>query len=176
MADIFDNTILCKKCGTKMEKKNLVKDNFSFRALVCPKCNETIIHPLDEQEYKKYLDLKNKEFKVKMRQVGNSYTVSIPKEIVSFMSNFMNDFSEQEDDMDKMVRLCIQDLGKLSLNFEAFDNLNEKNARVVKQREYKVIKNNQPIIHIKEFSDSANPKNNKKYIFKKKLEDKNNDR
>jgi len=171
MTDIFDNTILCKKCGTKMQKTTFVKDNFSFRALICPHCNEKIIHPLDEQEYQKYLDLKNKEFKVKMRQVGNSYAVSIPKEIVSFM----NDFAEEENMMDKMVKLCIQDLGKLSLNFEAFNHDN-KNTRIIKQREYKVIKNDKPIIHIKEFSDSANPKNNKRYIFKKRLEDKDNDR
>jgi hypothetical protein len=46
-----------------------------------------------------------------MRLVGNSYAVSIPKEIVSFMK-------EQEKIMDDMVRLCFEDIGKLSLNFE----------------------------------------------------------
>jgi hypothetical protein len=170
MVDIFDNTILCNKCGEKMQKTNIIKDGFSFRALVCPKCNEKIIHPLDEKEYKKYLELKNKEFQVKMRQVGNSYTISIPKEIVSFMDNFMD---EEKKLMNQMVKLCFQDFGKLSLDFEAindFKNLNNKNTRVIKQSEYKIIKNNKPIVHIKEFSDSANPKNNKKYIFKKQEE------
>jgi DNA-directed RNA polymerase subunit M/transcription elongation factor TFIIS len=110
MADIFENPILCKRCNTRMQKAQLTKDHFLFRALVCPKCNYKIIHPLDEQEYYKFKNLKNKEFRVKMRIVGNSYTVSIPKEIVSFMK-------EQEKIMDDMVRLCFEDIGRLSLNF-----------------------------------------------------------
>ena len=110
MADIFDNTILCKKCDSKMQKGSIVKGGFIFRALICPKCNEKIIHPLDQQEYDKFINLKNKEFHVKMRLVGNSYAVSIPKEIVSFMK-------EQEKIMNDMVRLCFEDFGKLSLDF-----------------------------------------------------------
>src|SRR4030043_2265243 len=110
MTDLFDNTILCNKCNTKMQKAQIVKNHFLFRALVCPKCNEKIIHPADEQEYSKFIGLKNKEFHVKMRLVGNSYAVSIPKEIVSFMP-------EQEKIMNDMVRLCFEDIGKLSLNF-----------------------------------------------------------
>src|SRR4030042_6810975 len=107
MADIFDNTILCKKCNIKMQKAQLVKNHFLFRVLVCPKCNEKIIHPADEQEYNRFINLKNKEFHVKMRLVGNSYAVSIPKEIVLFMR-------EKEKIMNDMVRLCFEDMGKLS--------------------------------------------------------------
>jgi len=110
MTDIFDNKILCRKCNTKMEKAKISKNGFLFRVIVCPKCNEKIMHPIDKQEYNKFINLKNKEFKVKMRLVGNSYTVSIPKEIVSFMS-------EQEKIIDNMVRLCFEEMGRLSLNF-----------------------------------------------------------
>lgn len=113
--DIFDNTILCRKCNTKMQKAKIVKNGFLFRAVICPKCNEKIIHPADEQEYHKFINLKNKEFHVKMRLVGNSYAVSIPKEIVSFMK-------EQEKIMDDMVRLCFEDMGRLSLNFREEEN------------------------------------------------------
>ena len=108
--DIFDNTILCKKCDTKMVKAKIAKNGFLFRAMVCPKCNEKLIHPVDEQEYHKFVNLKNKEFKVKMRLVGNSYAVSIPKEIVLFMH-------EQEKVMDDMVKLCFEEMGRLSLDF-----------------------------------------------------------
>ncbi len=94
-----------------MQKAKLVKNGFVFRIVVCPKCNDKIIHPVDEQEYNKFINLKNKEFRVKMRLVGNSYAVSIPKEIVLFMR-------EQEKMMDEMVRLCFEDFGRLSLNFE----------------------------------------------------------
>ena len=110
MTDIFDNTILCGKCNTKMQKANILKNGFNFRAMVCPKCHEKIIHPADVSEFNKFNDLKNKEFRVKMRLVGNSYAVSIPKEIVSFMK-------AQEKIMDDMVKLCFEDFGKLSLNF-----------------------------------------------------------
>jgi ABC-type methionine transport system ATPase subunit len=111
--DIFNNTILCNKCGKKMQKAQVVKNGFLLRVMICPNadCNEKIIHPVDEQEYSKFINLKNKEFHVKMRLVGNSYAVSIPKEIVSFMN-------AQNSIMDEMVRLCFEDFGRLSLNFE----------------------------------------------------------
>ena len=110
MTDIFDQKILCKKCDKLMKKETIERNGFRLRTLVCDKCNDKIIHPVDEQEYHKFKDLKNKEFKVKMRLVGNSYAVSIPKEIVSFME-------EQQSIMDEMVKLCFEDFGKVSLDF-----------------------------------------------------------
>lgn len=144
-----------------MKKAQLAKNGFLFRALVCPnqKCNEKIIHPVDEQEYNKFVNLKKKEFHVKMRLVGNSYAVSIPKEIVSFMN-------EQTKIMDEMVRLCFEDFGRLSLNFGNED----KNARIVKAKEVKFVKNGKPVFHSKQFYDSANPRNNKSFVIKKTKE------
>lgn len=110
MKDIFDQKIFCSKCDKLMKKEQLDRNGFKLRALVCPKCKDKLIHPVDEQEYHKFKNLKNKEFKVKMRLVGNSYAVSIPKEIVSFME-------EQEKIMDEMVKLCFEDFGKLRLDF-----------------------------------------------------------
>ena len=110
MVDIFDNTILCKKCDSKMKKAQLTKNRFMFRAVVCPKCNEKILHPVDEDRYNKFMNLKKKEYNVKMRLVGNSYAVSIPKEIVSFMRM-------HEKLMDDMVKLCFEEAGRVSLNF-----------------------------------------------------------
>ena len=55
-----------------------------------------------------------------MRFVGNSYAVSIPKEIVNFMQ-------EQEKIMDDMVRLCFEEFGRISLRFgNNPDKLNSK--------------------------------------------------
>ena len=113
MTDIFDHKILCKKCGKPLEKIEISRHGFILRAMKCPLEHETIIHPLDKEEYNKFINLKNKEFNVKMRMVGNSYAVSIPMEIVNFMH-------EQEKIMDDMVRLCFEDAGKLSLNFGRF--------------------------------------------------------
>jgi DNA-directed RNA polymerase subunit RPC12/RpoP len=127
MTDIFDNKILCAKCNVKMELGNVNKDGFVLRAVICPKCNSKIIHPKDEQEYEDFINLKKKEFNVKMRFVGNSYAVSIPKEIVNFMK-------EQEKIMDDMVRLCFEEFGRISINFGNGNNpinpsnkINEKN-------------------------------------------------
>jgi len=110
MADVFDNIILCRKCNSEMQKAQVSKNGFVFRAVICSDCGEKIIHPLDQEKYDKFKDLKNKQFSVKMRLVGNSYAVSIPREIVNFMR-------QQEKIMDDMVRLCFEDLGKVSLNF-----------------------------------------------------------
>lgn len=114
MADIFENTILCNKCNGKMQKAKVSKNGFVMRAVICPKCNEKILHPADAQDYNKFVNLKNKEFHVKMRLVGNSYAVSIPKEIVSFIQQQEKTF----DELNQMVKLCLEDFGRLSLNFE----------------------------------------------------------
>jgi hypothetical protein len=125
-ADIFDNTIICGKCSTEMQKAEMHKNGFVLRVMVCPKCSSKIVHPVDEQEYNKFINLKSREFTVKMRLVGNSYAVSIPKEIVSFMR-------EQENIMNDMVRLCFEESGILSLNFNGI--INKKNEQLKKENE-----------------------------------------
>ncbi len=120
MTDIFDNVILCNKCKKVMKRKDIEKNGFVLRQVECLRCGSRIVHPLDEQELKKFDNLKKKEFNVKMRIVGNSYAVSIPKEIVSFMKSV----KEHEKMVDDMVRLCFEDMGRLSLNFNSggFEN------------------------------------------------------
>lgn len=112
--DIFERTILCKDCNTPMEKATVVRNGFHMRGVVCPHGHDRIIHPEDLEEYNKFKALRQKEFKVKMRIVGNSYAVSIPKEIVSYMR-------QQEKLMNDMVDLCFEEAGKLSLRFNKED-------------------------------------------------------
>ena len=128
--DIFNNTILCGKCDVKMKPVKILKNGFVLRAVVCPRCHSKTIHPKDEQEYKDFIELKKKEFNVKMRFVGNSYAVSIPREIVDFMK-------EQEKIMDAMVRLSFEEFGRISLNF---GNHNSRDAEKVKEREKEKLK------------------------------------
>ena len=165
--DIFDNKILCNKCNSKMQRKDIEKDCFVLRTVVCPNCQSKIIHPSDEAEYGKFINLRNKEFMVKMRLVGNSYAVSIPKEIVSFIRE-----QETFDELDQMVRLCFQDFKRLSLSFGSLEpNMenhgkgSERNSRIIKAREVKIVRNNKPVLHSREVYDSANPERNKK-MFK----------
>lgn len=124
MTDIFDNKILCKDCNKEMQKANVVRNGFLMRAMICEKCGEKAYHPVDLEEYNKFINLKNKTFRVKLRVVGNSYTVSIPKEIVSFMQEQEKAFN----DFDKMVDMCFNEMGKLTLDFEnRVNNLKENN-------------------------------------------------
>ena len=110
MSDIFDNTVLCKDCNRKMHKVIIDKNGFHLRALVCTPCKNQIIHPEDLKEYSNFENIKKKNFKVKLRFVGNSYAVSIPREIIDFMN-------EQENEMDEMVNLCLEEIGRISLHF-----------------------------------------------------------
>lgn len=110
MTDLFENTVLCKKCDQKMKQAKLIRNGFEMRALIC-NCGNKIIHPQDEAEYNQFLNLRNKVFKVKLRLVGNSYAVSIPREIVDFMH-------EQEKVFDDIVRLAFDDAKKLRLMFD----------------------------------------------------------
>tara|TARA_Y100000034_G_C6852959_1_gene387185 strand:+ start:209 stop:541 length:333 start_codon:yes stop_codon:yes gene_type:complete len=110
MTDIFDNTILCKNCNKKMTKTKVDRNGFHLRAVECAGCGNKIIHPADLKEYEDFQNLKKKNYRVKLRLVGNSYAVSIPKEIIHFME-------EQERQMKEMVDLCFEDFGRISLNF-----------------------------------------------------------
>ena len=110
MSDIFENTVLCKNCDKKMEKGFVDKNGFHLRALVCNKCGNRIIHPEDLKTYDGFANLRKKQFRVKLRLVGNSYAVSIPKEIIDFMN-------DQEKTMNEIVNLCFEDLRRISLNF-----------------------------------------------------------
>ena len=93
-----------------MKPAYVEKAGFKLRALVCAKCNEKIIHPQDLKEYNDFQELKKKHYKVKLRIVGNSYAVSIPREIINFMK-------EEEHKTKKMVDLCLEEMHRISLNF-----------------------------------------------------------
>ena len=126
ITDIFDNKILCKKCGVEMSPKEITKNGFVLRTIECSTCHSKIIHPKDEQDYNNFANLRKKQFIVKMRFVGNSYAVSIPKEIVTFMR-------EQEKIIDNMVKLCLGEFGIIRLEFNCHngdcEEVNENNLK-----------------------------------------------
>lgn len=110
MQDLFNEQIICNKCKKEMKKTFTIKNGFKIRTLKCDKCGKHIYHPSDIEEYKKFTILKQRPFAVKLRIVGNSYAVSIPKEIISFIR-------EQETIHNQMVKMCLEEAGKLSLFF-----------------------------------------------------------
>ncbi len=110
MADIFDNPILCKECNVKTRKTYTDKDGFTIRTLECPKCGKQWPHPLDLQDYENFNKIKNKQFQVKLRMVGNSYTVSIPREIIDFEEEISKEIT-------KMIHMSLEEPEKLTLFF-----------------------------------------------------------
>ena len=110
MEDIFNHEILCNKCNVKTNQVEVHKDGFNLRAKKCPECSKLIYHPLDVEEYKNFTNIKNKQFRVKLRFVGNSYTVSIPKEIIDFQE-------EMNREIDKLINMTLEEPEKLSLFF-----------------------------------------------------------
>jgi len=108
MADLFNNKVLCNNCNKVMDKGFTIKDGFKLRFLQCPKCNSRIYHPLDIKEYNDFNEMKKKEWEVKLRMVGNSYTVSIPKEIIEFEEQFQRE-------MENIIRMTLEEPTKLSL-------------------------------------------------------------
>ena len=107
MADIYESTILCGKCDTKLEKAYAIRNGFKLRIWHCPNCKGQIIHPHDEQLHRQFLELQRREFEVKLRQVGNSWAVSIPKEIIKF----------EEVTETKVIKMSMDEPGRLSIFF-----------------------------------------------------------
>jgi hypothetical protein len=126
MTDIFDATILCKHCDQKMEPVLVNKESFQLRAVKCPGCGDKIVHPSDLNNLERFNCLKGKTYNVKLRVVGNSHAVSIPKEIVSFIH-------QHERMVDDMVRLCFEDMRKISLVFgDEIEKIGKENMEEIR--------------------------------------------
>jgi len=122
MKDIFDAKISCKTCDVEMQPIILKKSGFKLRAMNCPHCQEKIIHPQDINSFNHYNNLKSKTYIVKLRMVGNSHAVSIPKEIF----DFINENNKMDRKINEMVKLCFEDFGRLSLIFNQEGGLKKK--------------------------------------------------
>ncbi len=164
MSDIYYGKILCSECGTLTRKNTMVKEGFQLRILECPKCGHILYHPVDLEKYRDFKKIKKKQFNVKLRMVGNSYAVSIPREIIEFFENSEEDnnfheihkkMKEDMDRMNKIVTLAFEQANKLSLDFgENYDRTIEKN-------------NNGTHTTIREKSDTNKLLNRKDFVSKK---------
>ncbi len=130
MKDIYENTILCDNCNTKTIKGQTIKDGVPLRTWKCFKCNQLWYHPGDLNDYENFSRLRSKTFQVKLRMVGNSYTVSIPREIIEFEEmrssideDIKIEINRMENLMNRMVHLCMESPDKLTLSFFQRKNL-----------------------------------------------------
>ncbi len=115
MTDIFDTRIACKQCQCEMEHTVVSKEGFELRAVQCPRCKDRVLHPTDLQTVRDFNEIRGKTFMVKLRMVGNSHAISIPKEIVDFINEHHRAAKRQMADM---VRLCFEDARHLSVRFD----------------------------------------------------------
>lgn len=99
---------MCGQCHKETEKSEIEKDGYKIRCWKCNNCKKQWLHPGDLEAYKKFIELKKKDFEVKLRQVGNSWSVSIPKEIIRF----------EEVSQTKIIRMSLDEPGKLSIFFQ----------------------------------------------------------
>jgi len=134
--DLFEHTVLCNKCNKKMKKVMVERNGLRLRTLECPECGQRTYHPADIEEYNKFNELKNQNFKVKLRQVGNSYAVSIPHEIVDFFREAEEEGNELQhihEKMERMVTLALEQANKLSLSFSEgnYDTIKESHDKGV---------------------------------------------
>ena len=109
MEDLYNTSIICDACNEKTNKVIVDRTGFKLRGWECPGCKKVWTHPSDQQEYDKFKQIKKKEFNVKLRMVGNSYTVSIPREII--------EFENLEKELNNLINMSLEEPGKLSIFF-----------------------------------------------------------
>lgn len=117
MTDVFDTKIVCRKCNHEMQPATIHKNGIELRAVECSNCGDKIIHPQDLNSLEHFNDLKGKTFVVKLRMVGNSHAISIPKEIIDFVNEQQRRVHNMRRQMDEMVRLCFEDFDTLKVRF-----------------------------------------------------------
>ena len=113
MKDIFDAEVLCPTCNTRTKKEFEIKEGHKLRYFQCLKCSQRLYHPIDIRNYEEFKKLSGREFQVKLRMVGNSFSVTIPKEIIDFEERF----EVIQEQMDRFMRLSLEEPGKISLCF-----------------------------------------------------------
>jgi len=141
--DIFDQIILCKDCNKKMARVDISKNGFRIRALQCPQCGEQILHPEDKAEFEKFNVLKHRSFQVKLRLVGNSYAVSIPREIIDFQNEVEAELQKarkMHENMAKnmqenMVTVMMEEMNKIALCFNQNMHEVKKDNNINKPKE-----------------------------------------
>ena len=155
MSDLFDNVILCRQCGKEMQKETIVKNGVTLRSAHCEKCHKREFHPLDLAKLREFQELRQRPFRVKLRMVGNSYAVSIPREII--------DFFEEADRMFEEVEMKFSDFDKLMLSFHQHktiihSKISPRETRAREEKNEKVFKNNRELISKENSKESKESK------------------
>ena len=69
------------ECGHMASKSTVKHKDYEVRGWVCKKCKKEYIHPEDSIKISKLEALKKTGIKVKIRTVGQSLVITLPKEL-----------------------------------------------------------------------------------------------
>lgn len=122
MKTISNAQINCPNCNKETAKAQEIIEGFRLRFHQCPKCHEKFYISNDLKEFEEFKKIRQRHFQVKLRTVGNSFTVTIPKEIIDFEERF----KQMEHEMNKMMNLSLEEPGKVSLYFRKIIRKDEK--------------------------------------------------
>src|SRR3989339_500737 len=70
------------ECGGMASRGTVKYKSYEIRGWVCAKCKKEYIHPEDSMKISKLEELKKSNPSVKIRTVGQSLVITLPKEIV----------------------------------------------------------------------------------------------
>ncbi|MBT4334523.1 hypothetical protein HOD61_01780 [archaeon] len=114
MKDIKYAKVLCPNCNKETKKDIELRNGFKLTYFECPICSERYYDSADLRAFEEFKKLRERHFNVKLRMVGNSFSVTIPREIIDFEEKF----ACMEKEMDNMMRLSLEEPGKLGLYFK----------------------------------------------------------
>lgn len=78
----MDDVRLVCHCGGKMEKVRTVWRDMPVRGWRCQKCKDEALHPGDAQRALELIRARDRgEFQVKVRQVGRSLVLTVPRRL-----------------------------------------------------------------------------------------------
>lgn len=69
------------ECGGMARRSTVKYKNYEVRGWICKKCKKEYIHPEDSLKISKLEELRKSKVRVKIRTVGQSLVITLPKEI-----------------------------------------------------------------------------------------------
>ena len=82
------------ECGGMAGKSTVNYKGYEVRGWTCKKCKKEYIHPEDSLKISKLEALKKNGIKVKVRTVGQSLVITLPKELVELYGLEKGEFVE----------------------------------------------------------------------------------
>ena len=96
------------ECGGMASRSTVKYKDYKLRGWVCKKCKKEYIHPEDSLKISKLVALKKSRVKVKIRTVGQSLVITLPKKIAE-----LYDLQKGES-----VELSPETLKKIEIEFD----------------------------------------------------------